>query len=442
MLFKPNEIKATTLDIPREEARTLVKRYGFKDYEYMDRFNLEVLLKLANKALKIGYGFNYCLPGAFIDRNVTENLLEVPILKEFLARGCGIKFIGKSSAKFQEFGGYPMEDYSSEWKKLPRPYKPIPDWIADCVENYEDKYEMELPDVDFVIMNAFPSFFYSNMMFYLINLHYARKGIPVFLWDIEFRTLRSKESDSFPKIFRYSGADRIFTEGDFEEIASNSTWLLQIPGEALSRVKRLNPGINVLPFFPPYWLRRDDLGIFNMKKKTRYRLTYVGNDSERRKTIRKYFTPLSKKNRLHLFGGGMSQRSEGYEGFDAYLGDIKMHGPISQDQVWNTYNLSRTCLSVARQRYYNVGFVVHRWFEAVLGGSILLLPQELYGVEKYFHSGFLVEDSDHLEERINYFNDEVKFSKLVKLHNFQKKFILGLFSSEKGVDTIFRTIGK
>jgi hypothetical protein len=454
MLFKPNEKSEADLKIGKEDARTLVNQLGFEDYKYFDRFNLEALLNRfirgnvtvfpdynnQNANLKVGYAFNYCLPDAFVDRNVTENLLEVPLLREFLSRGCEIKFLGKSPIKFQKFAKG-MEDFSGEWKKLPKPYQPIPSWIMDCVANYESKYEIELPDVDFVIMNAFPSFFFSNMMFYLISLHYARKGIPVFLWDIEFRTLRSKEADSMPKVFRYSGADKYFTEEEFELIAGNSYWLLQIPGEALSRVKQLNPRIRILPFFPPYWLK-DDIGMFDLKQKTRFRISYIGNDSERRRTIKKYFTPLSKRNRLHLFGGGMSRRKEGYEDFDNYVGDIKMHGAIPQDQVWRTYNLSRTCLSVARQRYYNVGFIVHRWFETVLGGSILLLPSELYGVEKYFNSSFLVSDVEELEEKINFFNDKIKMNKLRAVHLWQKKLIYRLFSSEKGVDTIFRTIGK
>lgn len=452
-IFKPEEISDINLVLDKEEARDLVKKIGFEDYALVDRFNLESILSrffkgpvnvapsfMDQKAnLSIGYGFNYCVLDAFVDRNVTENLLEIPLLKEFLARGCEINFIGKSQTKFEKSDN--LFDWSSEWKKLPKPYRPLPDWIADCVENYEKKYEMELPDVDFVIMNAFPSFFFSNMMFYLISLHYAKKKIPVFLWDIEFRTLRSKEEESLPKVFRYSGADKLFSEDDFIKIAQNSYWLVQIPGKVLSKVKQLNPHIRILPFFPPYWFR-EDIGMYNLNKNPRYRLTYIGNDSERRRTIKKFFTPLSKKNRLHLFGGGMSQRSEGYEGFDAYLGNTKMHGPIPQDQVWRIYNLSRTCLSVARQRYYNVGFIVHRWFEVVLGGCILLLPKELFGVEKYFHKGFLVEDSDHLEERVNFFNDKIKFSKLKEASMFQKRFVYKVFSSERCADVILRTLGR
>jgi len=455
MLFKANEISEKKLVLSKNDAKTFVSGIeGVPNPELLDRFNLESFLNAFFKGkvkvlpssgdgdvkLNIGYGFNYCYEGAVVDTNVTKNLLEIPLLKEFLARGSRISFIGKSELKFDKF--HPrMENFSAEWKKLPKPYRPVSDWIEDCVENYEKKYEMELPDVDFVIMNAFPSFFFSNMMFYLINLHYAKKNIPVFLWDIEFRTLRSRDSDFFPKVFRYSGADRIFSDEDFKKIASNSYWLLQIPGEAMGRVRKLNPDIRVLPFFPPYWFR-DDLGLYRVKKNPLYRIIYVGNDSERRKTIKKFFTPLSKKNRLHVFGGGMSRRSKGYEKFDAYLGNMKMHGPIPQEEVWRTYNLSRTCLSVARQRYYDVGFIVHRWLEVVLGGSILLLPRDLYGVEKYFYKGFLVEDSDHLEERINFFNDEIKFSKLVEANEYQRKFIFRTFSSEKGVNTILRTIGK
>ena len=454
MLFKPNEITNMNLTLGKEEARGLIEKLGFEDYKFIDRFNIESLLNLAfkgsvsvapdfnnqNSKLKIGYGFNYCLGDALVDRNVTENLLEIPLLHEFLARGCSINFLGKSPIKFQKFHRN-MEDFSMEWKKLPKQYLPTAAWIEDCIENYETKYEVEFPEVDFVIMNAFPSFLFQNMMFYLLNLHYAKKGIPVFLWDIEFRTLRSKPEDRMPKVFRYSGADKVFSEEQFKAIAGNSYWLLQIPGEALDMVKKLNPNIRVLPFFPPYWLR-EDIGMYNLLNDSRYRISYVGNDSERRRTIKKFFTPLSKKNRLHLFGGGMSRRTEGYEDFESSLGHIKMHGPVSQDQVWRTYNMSKTCLSVARQRYYNVGFIVHRWFEVVLGGSILLLPRELYGVERYMDKSFLAEDVAELESRINFFNDKIKPEKLLKAHDWQKKLIYKLFSSERGADTILRTIGR
>jgi len=452
-IFKPDEILDMQFTFTKDDARSVLECTGYKDFALMDRFNLEAVLPRfmngkvtvlpesvdRDLGIKVGYGFNYCIAEPIIEKNVTENVLEIPIMKELLARGCEINFIGKSAAKFQQFDDK-MKDFSAEWKKLPKPYKPIADWIEDCVENYEEKYEMEFPEVDLVILNAFPSFFYQNMMFYLINLHYAKKGVPVFLWDIELRTLRIKDYDTMPKVFKYSGADKVFSKEDFDLIASNAYWLVQIPGEAMGKMRQLNPTIQMLSFFPPYWIR-EDLGMYNMMKHPKFRTAYVGNDSERRKTIKKFFTPLSKKNKLHLFGGGMSQRSEGYEGFDALKGTIKMHGAIAQEEVWRTYNNSRTCLSVARQRYYEAGHIVHRWLEVVLAGCILLVPRDLHGVENYLNKSFIVDDCEHFEDKINLFNDRANMDKLLHGHWMQKKFIYKTFSAERGVDTILRTAG-
>lgn len=446
--------KAKELDIEAEfsvsDARLLLSKTNFKDYDLIDRFNLERLLRnltnnrntkvLSGKKskLKVGWGFNFCISESIADRNVTENILEVPILHELLARNCFINYIGKSVTKFEQFHSN-MKDYSDEWRKLPKPYKPIASWIEDCIEGYEDKYEMELPKVDFVIMNAFPSFFHSNMMFYLINLHYAKSRTPVFLWDIEQRTLKMKEQENFSKYFKYSGADKIFSKEQFASIVDNGYWLVQIPGVSLDKVRSLNPRIRIMPFFPSYDL---ELGLFEPNDKPAYRIVYIGNDSERKQAFKKYFSPLSKKNRLNLFGGGMSQRHEGYKDFESYKGNTKMHGPIEQDQVWRMYNLSRTCLSISRQRYYDMGCIPHRWFEVVLGGCILLVSSELYGVKRYMNKAFIVDDSEHLEERVNFFNDKIKQNKLIEAHEYQKNFIYKYYSSERNVDAIFGAIGR
>ena len=453
--IKPQEIKRFNRVITKEKARYILEDFDIPALEYIDRHNLQLLYNLDAKSqvivkpdadkmqsnLRIGYGFNYCFSESIMDRNVTENIPEVPYLHEFLARGCKISFIGKTSTKFQQFNSK-MDDWSDEWKKLPRPYRPASAWMEDCIRNYESKYEVEFPEVDLVFMPAFPSFQISNMMFYLTALHYAEKNVPVFLWDAELRTLRCWDKDSFPKDFRYSGADKIFSKAQFRKIVDNSYWLLQIPTEALSVIKSLNPRVRVIPFFPAYSFNKD-LGLYHKpRKEVAYRLAYVGNDSERRKTFKTLFTPLSKKNRLHLFGGGMSRRHEGYERFDDYIGTAKLHGAIEQSEVWATYNLSRTCLSIARPRYYNVGWAVHRWFEVVLGGCILLVPRAVYGVDRYMHKAFIVDDVSHLEEKVTFFNDKISYDKLVESNLWQRKFIYRTFSSEKGVDAILRTIGK
>jgi len=449
----PEEMDGLKVEISKSGARDILRQSFFMDADLFDRHNLELLLRNyvfdrkldfkvlpdleeRNKNVRIGWGFNYCIGEPIVDRNVTENVLEIPLLKEFLARGCSIDFIGKSTAKFQKF--HPkMTDHSHIWKCLPQAYKPVGEWIIDCCTNYEDYEGFELPEVDLVIMNAFPSFPFTNMMFYLISMHYAELGVPVFLWDPELRTLRTKDQP-WSKPFSYSGADKFFDESVFEKIASNSFWLLQIPSESLTKIKQLNPSIRIIPFFPPYSM---ELGLFNINPKPRYRLTYVGNDSERRATFRKFFTPLSKKNKLHLFGGGMSRRTEGYQSFDQYVGNTKMHGPIEQDQVWRTYNMSRTCLSIARPRYYDLGWIVHRWLEVVLSGCILLVPREMYGIEKYMNDNFLVGDSDELEKKVSLFN-RVKMSSLEQANNMQKKLVYSLFSSERGVSSILRAMGK
>ena len=449
--------------MPISHARDILKFNEFPDSEFYDRYNLERIvdkyinpivddngnkkevrvLADPNKRvnLRVGWGFNYCTEGALTERNVTENVLEIPILKEFLARGCQVKFIGGSVKKFKYFHEN-LEDYSSEWKKLPKQYRPTAAWIEDCVENREEIHGMELPDVDFVIMNAFPSFPFPNMKFYLLCLHYAEKGTPVFLWDPELRTLKTKESDNVPKYFRYSGADNIFSKNQFRKIVDNSHWLLQIPHQSMDRIKKLNPRIRMISFFPPYDVALADAGRLSLRKKPFYRHLYIGNDSERRATFRKFFTPLSKKNRLHLFGGGMSQRVEGYkENFEQYMGHTVMHGPVHQSKVWEEYHYARTCLSIARPRYYNCGWIVHRFFEVILSGCILLVPRELYGIERYFKKGFLVEDSAHLEKRINFFNDKITRERLEYAHGIQKKFVFENFSSEKCVEKIFGVLG-
>ena len=453
-IFKSHDILKMPFIFSKGEARELLRKNAkFWDAKFLDRFNLEEVLNRfmhskvsvtpdpndMRRGIKVGWAFKACLPHPKIGSNVTSNLLEIPLLKEFLARGCEIHNIGRSTNSFEAFAPK-MFDYSAEWRKLPPSYRPVPDWILHCVNECEDTYGMELPDVDFVIMNAFPSFFPDNMMFYVLNILYANRGIPVFLWDYEFRTLKAKEKDTTTKVFHFSGADKEFSDEDFLSIANNAHWLVQIPGMAVTKIRKLNPKISVVPFLPPYWLRKD-IGMYSVGKKVMYRTAYVGNDSERRNTIKKYFSPLSEKNRLNLFGGGMSKRTKGYEGFAKNAGTIIMNEGIPQEEVWRTYNISRTCLSVARQRYYDSGHIVHRWLEVVLAGCILLLPRELHGVEKYFDSNFLVDDLASFEAKISFYNDKASLRTLKVANMIQKKFIYQMFSSERGVDTIFRTVG-
>ena len=462
-IFRPND-KVHPYHMPISHAREVLRFRKYPDWEFYDRYNLEQIIDryenpflddeestkkeicvLADPKnmvnLKVGWGFNYCDNYPIIARNVTENVLEIPILKEMLARGCEIKFIGGSERKFYKFHKN-LEDCSFQWKKLPKQYKPIATWIEDCIENYDKEYGVELPEVDLVIMNAFPSFPFPNMRFYLLCLHYAEKNIPVFLWDPELRTLKTKETDQVPKYFRYSGADKIFSKSQFRKIVDNSHWLLQIHHKAMDHIKRLNPRIRMISFFPPYDVALSDAGRLSLNKKPAHRITYVGNDSERRATFKKFFTPLSKKNRLNLYGGGMSRRVEGYQdNFEQYVGNTVMHGKIDQSEVWREYNYSRTCLSVARQRYYETGWIVHRFFEVILGGCILLVPSEMHGIDRYFKRGYLVDDSDHLEKRIDFFNDKITWEKLESAHHWQRKFIYDNFSSEQCVEKIFRVLG-
>jgi hypothetical protein len=437
--------------VSKEKAKSILKK--FEGIEYIDRYNLEILLNRYTKkdivyivdpekekrvGLKVGWGFNYCSVDPILDRNVTENILEIPLLKELISRNCKIAYIGGSPNKFKSFHS-DIFDFSSEWKKLPKPYTPTSDWIADCVHNYENKYKMKLPDVDFVIMNAFPSFFNSNMRFYLTCLHYAKKKIPVFLWDPELRTVCTNENKRFSRYFKYSGADKVFTKDQFRMIAKNSYWLLQIPLKASDKIKEWNPKLQILSFFPPYDL---SMGVKKFNDNPLYRISYVGNDSERRMSFKEFFTPLSDNNKLHLFGGGMSKRQKGYEGFEKYMGNTKHYGAIEQNKVWDIYNNTRVCLSIARNRYYQTGWIVHRWFEAVLSGCILLLPSKLYGVEKYMNKNFIVESHKDLEDKIDLFNDRLKLEKVKEANLYQKKKIYRMFSSEKNIDRIIKAVNE
>ena len=46
-----------------------------------------------------------------------------------------------------------------------------------------------------------------------------------------------------------------------------------------------------------------------------------------------------------------------------------------------------------------------------------------------------------LESKITFYNDKASLHTLKVANMLQKKFIYQMFSSERGVDTIFRTVG-
>ena len=146
--------------------------------------------------------------------------------------------------------------------------------------------------------------------------------------------------------------------------------------------------------------------------------------------------PLGGKLNLHIFGGSINQ-THFKEETEEIFHDAMVHPAVDRDKVVDVYHNSYCVVNVSRQKYYKAGWATSRWYEAVNGGAILLLPDSYRYISDFFSEEFIVPaEFGAIIERVKWVKS-LSYEKRCELNDKQRKQVLPFFSTISSFKTIF-----
>jgi len=448
-----------------------INKYAIKFYQNLDRYNSEVLYNAYFEQefhgiivtddrtnswpkLRVGWSKDYLLPYYFMDRSVIENHYELPIIYELLNRGCELVHISQRVGTENKPSFLPFrEPYTDRVRKTTEPWLKLKEtWDALLLDKtmsmvgrfksmIDKLYEVEsvFPEIDILILDAFPSFEARNVWIYCLWYVYGilRHGRTMIVAaDHENRTIANvgKNGVKNKRPFRFSGADNAFKIEEMNKMASVTVWGMFIREEAMDRVRKNNPSITIVPFCLPYDV---STGYMFPKSNPEQEIVYIGNDLERRKMIVKYLCKLENFN-PYIYGGLKKFPDGGYEPkFKERHKNINWMGVLPFKQVYNTYNNSYACLGISRSYNYYIGHNVTRTIEVPMSGSIMLMPREYYDAKSCtVFSECIVKDSEDLDGCLQDLID-AKYETRCRINSKQRLASMDFTSISYGLDNIF-----
>jgi hypothetical protein len=168
----------------------------------------------------------------------------------------------------------------------------------------------------------------------------------------------------------------------------------------------------------PFWMKKATLPTPRPKSKYK-QLVYIGSRYERDESIEKYLVPYSKDHPFTVwFYGNWRNYPELYEQIyvDLKWRDIQYHGRVGHSDFELIYGDSIACPLIAKQSYYDTGFMTARIQECLYFGSIPIGFKEFYQIEEYLPQELIAEDHNDLKEIIEKIS---KFS--IEEHNDYRK---------------------
>lgn len=389
--------------------------------------------------MRIGWFSNWMSFEYKRDSGVPKNIREIPILKELLRYGEIIWLGSNSKAEGTEkpgiinFGGIytniPKYD-SSRWNSSA-------EYIRDVAVNYPSYRGKELPDVDAVFVRSLPSFIYENAKIYIMLYQYGLRGIPVFVRDLELIMLKKLLEGSYEflgKPFGISGADKVFTDHDWEIMSRNTIFINPVPKQANEILWEAAPHLKFESFFFPY-----DVRLYPPLKpgSIKYKVAYIGNDTGRRTGFKRYLEGLP-ANFAHIFGGQARQIGKEEKNFPKDFRDrfpnIKFHGVVPHYKVNKIYNRSAACMNIPKPIFSKVGFCSARFLEAVFSGAALCLPSDFRFANTYVDNTLIIKNSQDLRNvaMVLSLDNDLRIAVLKK----QREILKDLSSVRKNVERV------
>jgi hypothetical protein len=172
-------------------------------------------------------------------------------------------------------------------------------------------------------------------------------------------------------------------------------------------------------------------------------ITYVGNNYERERAINDYIYPISTKERFKnkiSFYGNWLKYSKIFKEISAKWPYFNYFGKITKEDYLYVYGRSFTTPLLAKDSYYEYGFMTPRQVESVLYGCIPIGFSEHLGLDKYIPKKFIVKDykeyTSLLDELVSI--SERDYNKY--LHSFESFF--HMYDYKKFADLLLKLYGE
>lgn len=170
-------------------------------------------------------------------------------------------------------------------------------------------------------------------------------------------------------------------------------------------------------------------------------VAYIGNYYERDRSIDEHVKPCSTAfpGKVH-FVGNWRKYPEVFGNIQSRWPNIQYHDRIAKDQFQDFYGKALTCPLIAKDTYYNRGFLTARYLEALYFRCLPVGFSEFYGIEYYLQPNLIVKSG---KDYVNLIEGIQDLTPSEKEQIFQYQFnFLEPFKPSHFVDTLEELYGK
>jgi len=183
----------------------------------------------------------------------------------------------------------------------------------------------------------------------------------------------------------------------------------------------------------------DDLKQFPMIDPDRNnQLVYIGSRYERDDIIERYISPLQSghNKQIHFYGNWLEEK---YRGCVEQWPGISFHHRVTHSHFRSIYQSAAFCPLLAKQSYFDTGFITARLLEAILFGTIPVGFKEHRGIENVLPEQLIVDSWQELSKLMSndiYYHKELRED----LRNQIIQQSTNIFSSINFVDSIIERL--
>jgi hypothetical protein len=168
----------------------------------------------------------------------------------------------------------------------------------------------------------------------------------------------------------------------------------------------------------PFWI--NDTEIIKNKYINEYKdIVYIGSRYERDEIIKEYIVPYSNKELFKVwFYGNWRKYKDKYDELYTTLNwrNIQYHDRVGHSDFEKIYSNSLCCPLLAKQEYFDNGFMTARIQECLYFGSIPIGFKKHYGIEEYLPKELIANGFDDFYNKVN----ELKKMNIDQRNEFRK----------------------